>query len=148
MAACRYPPRGSRGVAGAVRASGYGTLASYHATAHEDVCLLVQVETGAAVGRLEEIAAVDGVDGVFIGPSDLAASLGHLGDPGHAEVQEVLREAACKLSAVGAPAGILATTAEDARRYAGWGYAFVAAGVDIGLMMGAARARLAQVRDA
>jgi len=146
VAATRYPPDGVRGVAGSTRASRYGLAPDYFEVANREVCVLVQIETGAALGRLEEIAAVAGVDGVFIGPSDLAASLGHLGRPAHPEVQAALRDAAERLARAGMPAGILATRAEDAIRYAGWGYRFVAGGTDLGLLVGGAvalRQRLA-----
>ena len=148
VAACRYPPHGVRGVAGGVRASGYGTVPGYHAGADAEVCLLVQVETGTALERLEDIASVDGVDGVFIGPSDLAASLGHLANPGHEDVQRAIETAAGRLADVGTPSGILAVAPGEAERYAAWGFGFVAAGVDLGLMMGAARERLERVRGA
>lgn len=141
--AAKYPPDGSRGVAEVTRASGYGTDKSYFATANAETCILVQIETPDALERLEEIAAVDGVDGVFIGPSDLGAAMGYLGQPGHPEVQAVIRSAVDRLTALGKPAGILATTLEDARRYRDWGYRFVAGGVDLGLMIAAAR----QLRD-
>ena len=144
--ASRYPPHGVRGVAGAPRASRYGQTEDYFAVANREICVLVQVETGEALGRLEEIAAVDGVDGVFIGPSDLAASMGHLGRPGHPEVQAALKDAAARIAATGKAPGILATNAADARRYVDWGYRFVAAGVDIGVLMAGAKAMLAEVR--
>ncbi|MGV0761704.1 HpcH/HpaI aldolase/citrate lyase family protein [Tistrella mobilis] len=144
--ASRYPPHGVRGVAGATRASRYGQTEDYFAVANQEICVLVQVETGEALGRLEEIAAVDGVDGVFIGPSDLAASMGHLGRPGHPEVQAALKDAAARIAATGKAPGILATNAADARRYVDWGYRFVAAGVDIGVLMAGAKAMLAEVR--
>ncbi|KYO52286.1 HpcH/HpaI aldolase/citrate lyase family protein (plasmid) [Tistrella mobilis] len=144
--ASRYPPHGVRGVAGATRASRYGQTEDYFAVANREICVLVQVETGEALGRLEEIAAVDGVDGVFIGPSDLAASMGHLGKPGHPEVQAALKDAAARIAATGKAPGILATNAADARRYVDWGYRFVAAGVDIGVLMAGAKAMLAEVR--
>lgn len=144
--AMHYPPSGIRGVAGSTRASRFGLATDYLRRANDEVCLLVQVETGAALGRLEEIAAVPHVDGVFIGPSDLAASLGHLGNPGHAEVQAALQDALARLKAVGKPAGILATNQADAQRYLDWGFAFVAASVDTGLLMGAARALLSNLR--
>lgn len=145
VAAMRYPPAGVRGVAGSTRASRFGLASDYLRRANEEVCLLVQIETGAALARLEDIAAVDGVDGVFIGPSDLAASLGHLGNPGHADVQAALRDALTRLKAVGKPAGILATNQADAQRYLDWGYDFVAASVDTGLLMQAARGLLANL---
>ncbi|WP_372070050.1 HpcH/HpaI aldolase/citrate lyase family protein (plasmid) [Tistrella mobilis] len=144
--ASRYPPHGVRGVAGATRASRYGQTEDYFAVANQEICVLVQVETGEALGRLEEIATVDGVDGVFIGPSDLAASMGHLGRPGHPEVQAALKDAAARIAATGKAPGILATNAADARRYVDWGYRFVAAGVDVGVLMAGAKAMLAEVR--
>ena len=139
VAATRYPPAGVRGVAGATRASRYGMTSDYFEVADREICVVVQIETGAALGRLEEIAAVEGVDGVFIGPSDLAASLGHLGNPGHADVQAALHDAASRLAAIGVPAGILATRVEDARRYVEWGYRFVASGTDLGLLVAGAK---------
>jgi len=138
VAATRYPPAGIRGVAGMSRATRYGRVANYAATAANHLCVLVQVETGEALNGLEAIAAVEGVDGVFIGPSDLAASLDHVGNPGHPEVQEKIRYAAETLRKVGKPAGILATKKEDARRYLDWGFLFVAAGTDAGLLAAAA----------
>ncbi|HVY99065.1 MAG TPA: HpcH/HpaI aldolase/citrate lyase family protein [Dongiaceae bacterium] len=128
--ACGYPPHGVRGVAGSTRATRYGRDKSYFKTARDGICLIVQVETVEALRSLEAIAAVDGVDAVFIGPSDLAASMGHIGNPGHEDVQQVLLGAVERLKAVGKPAGILAVTEADAKRYRDWGYVFVAAGVD------------------
>ncbi len=98
------------------------------------ICVLVQVETRSALDQLEAIAKVDGVDGVFIGPSDLAASLGHLGNPAHAEVQSAIADAVKRLKALGKPAGILTGNEEESRRYIEWGYLFVAVGADIGLL--------------
>jgi len=94
----------------------------------------VQVETREAMRELEAIASVEGVDGVFIGPSDLAASLGHIGNPAHADVQAALEDAVKRLKAVGKPAGILTLNDDEARRYISWGYTFVAVGSDIGLL--------------
>lgn len=139
VAATRYPPDGIRGVAGATRAGRFGLTTDYFQIANEEICVLVQIETAAALSRLEEIATVAGVDGVFIGPSDLAASMGHLGNPSHPDVQAALKDAVTRLTAVGKPVGILATGTEAAMRYLDWGYAFVAAGVDLGLLLGAAR---------
>ncbi|MCL7466685.1 HpcH/HpaI aldolase/citrate lyase family protein [Phaeovulum sp. NW3] len=141
-----YPPAGIRGVAGSTRASRFGLATDYLRRANDEVCLLVQIETGAALDRLEEIALVEGVDGVFLGPSDLAASLGHLGNPGHPDVQAALKDALTRLRAIGKPAGILATNQADAQRYLDWGYGFVAASVDTGLLMGAARGLLSNLR--
>lgn len=134
VAAVRYPPAGIRGVAAAARASRYGRVKNYLKTAEREICLLVQVETRSALDALESIAAVDGVDGVFIGPSDLSASFGHIGNPQHPEVQAALEDAVRRLKAAGKPAGILTLSEDEARRYIGWGYVFVAVGSDTGLL--------------
>jgi 4-hydroxy-2-oxoheptanedioate aldolase len=134
VAATRYPPKGMRGVGGA-RASGYGRITNYVKQADSEMCVLVQVETKTALNRLEEIASVEGVDGVFIGPSDLSASLGHIGETGHPEPQRAIEDAARRLKAIGKASGILTTNEEEARRYIGWGYVFVAVGVDMGVLM-------------
>jgi 4-hydroxy-2-oxoheptanedioate aldolase len=120
-----------RGVAVATRANRYGREADYFATVHEHLCVLVQLETREALARLEEIAAVDGVDGVFIGPSDLSASLGHLGDPGAAETQAAIADALARARAVGTPAGILTASVEAAHGYFEAGFTFVAVGADV-----------------
>jgi 4-hydroxy-2-oxoheptanedioate aldolase len=127
----RYPPHGRRGVAGATRASGYGRQADYHAGADAEICVLVQVETGEALADLAAIAGTPGVDGVFVGPSDLSASLGHLGKPNHPAVQREIARAAEVIIAAGKAPGILASGAADARRYLDWGYRFVACASDI-----------------
>ncbi|MEI8276483.1 MAG: aldolase/citrate lyase family protein [Hyphomicrobiales bacterium] len=134
VAATRYPPHGIRGVSVAARASRYGRVAGYLTKANDEICVLVQVETGQALAQIEAIAKVDGVDGVFIGPSDLAASLGHVGNPQHADVQAAMKNAVERLSAIGVPAGILTGNEEEARRYIDWGYLFVAVGSDVGLL--------------
>lgn len=128
--AIRYPPRGVRGVAGTTRASRFGRIADYVKRAEEELCLLVQIETRAGLDALEAIARTDGIDGVFIGPADLAAGLGHLGDIGHSEVQTAIREAIARIKACGKPAGILATDETSARRYMEWGTTFTAVGLD------------------
>jgi 4-hydroxy-2-oxoheptanedioate aldolase len=134
VAAVRYPPRGVRGVSAGSRASNYGRIKDYLQQADEQICLLVQVETRAALEQLEAIASVDGVDGVFIGPADLSASLGHLGNPQHQETQKALQEAGARLRKLGKAAGILAVVEADARRYIEWGYSFVAVGIDTALL--------------
>lgn len=140
VAATRYPPAGVRGVSAMTRAGRYGLAPDYFAIANEEICVLVQIETGEALARLEEIAAVDGVDGIFIGPSDLAASMGHLGQPGHPEVQAALKDAARRIADAGKAPGILANSAADARRYRAWGFRFVAGGVDLALLLRGAKA--------
>ncbi len=148
--ATRYPPQGVRGVAlGGTRATDYGTIRDYAGTAADQICVLVQVETKVAFDDLEKIAAVDGVDGVFIGPNDLAAGLGHLADVGHPVVQKALADAARRLKAIGKPAGILVGgTVEQAMKHFDLGYAFVAAGVDMGLLAQATRALASETRAA
>jgi 4-hydroxy-2-oxoheptanedioate aldolase len=134
VASTRYPPQGIRGVSVAARASRYGRTPGYLGKANAEICVLVQVETRTALDQLEAIAKVEGVDGVFIGPSDLAASLGHLGNPQHEEAQKAMQDAVKRLKAVGKPAGILTANEEEIRRYIDWGYQFVAVGADVGLL--------------
>jgi len=134
VAATRYPPAGIRGTAGSARGSRYGRVKDYLKKANGEMCVLVQAETKAALDQLEAIARVDGIDGVFIGPSDLAASLGHIGDMQHPTVQKAIEDAGRRLKAVGKPAGILTLNEDEARRYIGWGYTFVAVGADVGLL--------------
>jgi 4-hydroxy-2-oxoheptanedioate aldolase len=134
VASTRYPPHGVRGVSVAARASRYGRTPGYLGKANSEICVLVQVETREAMNELEAIARVDGIDGVFIGPSDLAATHGHLGNPAHAEVQTAIADAGRRLKKLGKPAGILTSNEDEARRYIEWGYLFVAVGSDVGLL--------------
>ena len=141
VASMRFPPHGIRGVASATsRASGFGADGTYLGQAHEKVTLIVQIESRAGLEALDEIAAVDGVDALFIGPADLAASLGHLGDPRHAEVQSAIADAFARIGAAGKPAGIFALSPDDARARKDEGYAFISLGTDIGLLSNGARA--------
>lgn len=128
--AVRYPPRGIRGVAGTTRASRYGRIADYAQRAEDEICMLVQIETRAGLDDLDAIARTDGIDGVFIGPADLAAGLGHLGEIGHADVQSAIKNAIARIRACGKPAGILATDEASSRRYMEWGTTFTAVGLD------------------
>jgi 4-hydroxy-2-oxoheptanedioate aldolase len=134
VASTRYSPQGIRGVAASTRASRYGRTPGYLTKANSEMCVLVQVETRTALAELEAIAQVEGVDGIFIGPADLSASLGHLGDALHAEPQAAMKEAVTRLKALGKPAGILSGNEDDIRRYIDWGYQFVAVGADVGLL--------------
>lgn len=143
--ACRYPPAGLRGVAGSTRASAYGRRKTYPHDANDQIAIVLQVETKEAFDQLEDIAAVDGVDGIFIGPSDLSASFGYLGNPQAEEMQANLKSATERLSAVGMASGILATTSVEANRYLSWGYTFVAAGVDTALLTKAVDAMRSEV---
>ena len=139
-AATRYPPQGIRGVgAAAARAARWGARAGYLNEANDEVCLLVQAETATALSNLEEICAVDGVHGVFIGPSDLAASMGHRGNPGHPEVQEAIERGLRRIAAAGKAPGILTPDTTLARRYLACGATFVAVGLDAVLLAQAAR---------
>lgn len=139
VAAMRYPPTGVRGVAGTTRASRYGLIPDYHKNAHKELCLLVQVETKTALENLEAIAAVEGVDGIFIGPSDLAASLGFPGNPYAPEVVATIETAIQRIQAAGKPAGILAFDEEYLHRCIAQGTTFTAVGGDIALLLGGAR---------
>lgn len=131
--AARYPGPdglgGIRGMAGA-RAARWGRLERYVHEANDQLCILLQAETRTALENLEAIAAVDGVDGIFIGPYDLSASMGHRGEPGHPEMLAVIEDALRRLARMGKPAGILAADEAMARRFMGWGASFVAVGLD------------------
>jgi 4-hydroxy-2-oxoheptanedioate aldolase len=132
--ATRYPPGGIRGITGSGRASRYGRVKDYLQNASQEICLLVQVETKSALDQIEAIASVDGIDGVFIGPNDLSASFGHIGNWGHPDVQAALEDAVRRLTKIGKPAGILTPNEEEAKRFIQWGYTFVAVGADLGLL--------------
>ena len=141
VAATRFPPRGVRGVASATsRASGFGAQADYLQRAHERTGVIVQIETRAGLEALDAIAAVEGVDALFIGPSDLSAALGHLGDPRHPEVQAAIADAFDRIRASGKPAGVFAMDAEDAERRIAQGFAFVSVGTDMGVLNSGVRA--------
>jgi 4-hydroxy-2-oxoheptanedioate aldolase len=140
VSATRYPPQGIRGVGSAVgRASQWSARSNYLDIADDEVCLLVQAETVTALANLEAICAVDGVHGVFIGPADLAASMGHRGRPGHPEVQAAIEQAMRTIVASGKAAGTLTSDATLARRYLALGCTFVAVGVDVLVYANAAR---------
>jgi len=139
VAATRYPPAGVRGVAGTTRATRFGRVKDYAKRAHEEICVLVQVETKPALDQLEAICAVDGVDGVFIGPADLAASMGHRGKPGHPDVQAAIEQAITTIVKSGKAAGTLTSDPTLARRYLELGATFVAVGVDVMLFVNAVR---------
>lgn len=135
VAATRFPPMGVRGVASATsRASGFGADSSYLANAHLTVAIIAQIESRAALDAIDEIAAVEGIDALFIGPADLAGSLGHLGDPRHTEVQDAIAHAKARIDAAGKPAGIFALSSQDARDKFAAGFRFVSVGTDIGLL--------------
>lgn len=136
--AVRYPPAGVRGVGAALaRASAFSRVTDYLETADAEICLLVQIESRRGLGAIEEIAAVEGVDGIFIGPSDLAADMGHLGRPGAPEVREAVEDGIRRIIAAGRPAGILTGDAALARDYLALGASFVAVGTDVSVFAGA-----------
>ncbi len=134
VAAARYPPLGIRGVSVGPRANDFGRIQNYHRNAHLDTCVLVQIETRAALKEIEAIAAVEGIDGIFIGPSDLAADFGHLGNPKHPDVQAAIKEAAKRIRAAGKSAGTLAGNVDDVEFLLSLGFNFTAAGSDVGIL--------------
>lgn len=121
VAATRYPPAGGRGVSSGSRAAGYGRLTDYLRTADDEICVLVQIETVRGLDNLEAIAGVPGVDGVFIGPNDLAASMGLIGDATHPSVLAAIDDAFGRLGAVGAATGYLTANPDEAARRAAQG---------------------------
>ncbi len=140
VAATRYPPRGVRGVgSGLARSSRWSAHPRYLHEADDGICLLVQVETAAALSQVDAIAAVDGVDGVFIGPADLSASMGHLGNPGHADVCSAIDAGIARILAAGKAPGILAVDETLARHYIAAGARFVAVGVEATMLARATR---------
>lgn len=135
VAATRYPPEGIRGVGAAfARASAFGTRARYIATANDEICLLAQAETALAMSNLADIARVPGIDGVFVGPSDLAASMGYPGNPGHPEVQRAIMAAIATILACGKAPGILCMDPSLARHYIDAGVRFIAVGSDVSIL--------------
>jgi 4-hydroxy-2-oxoheptanedioate aldolase len=134
VAATRYPPDGVRGIAVTMRANKYGRVKDYVQRVHEELCVIVQIETREAVSNIEAIAAVEGVDGLFIGPSDLAGDLGHLGDNRHPDVRVVIEDAVARMQAAGKVAGILAPVEADAHHWLDKGCRFVAVGSDVGVL--------------
>ena len=146
VAYTRYPPDGVRGVAGTHRGSRYGTVPNYLKRANEEICVIVQIETLPALAKLDEIAAVPGIDSIFIGPSDLSASMGHLGDIVHGAVQEHLAAAAKACRRAGKPSGIIGPTPEMVARFIDYGYSWVAIGSDMGFMVGRAQEYLSRFR--
>ena len=143
VAAIRYPPSGIRGVgSGMARASRWNRVQEYLHKAEQDICLLLQVETCKGLDNLDAILTVDHIDGIFIGPSDLSATLGHLGNPEHAEVQQAIESSIAKIIASGKAAGILSENETLAHRYLDLGATFVAVGVDTSLLANSSEALL------
>ena len=146
VAHTRYPPAGVRGVAGTTRATRFGRVKDYAKRAHEEICVLVQVETQAAVDNIEAICAVDGVDGVFIGPADLHASLGHTGEIANPAVKPLIDEAIRRIRKKNKAPGILTPNEADAKHWLGCGALFVAVGADVGILARGAEALAAKFR--
>ncbi|MEA1015744.1 4-hydroxy-2-oxoheptanedioate aldolase [Sphingosinicella sp. LY1275] len=143
--AARYPPHGLRGVGSAIsRGSRWNRIPNYLQKAEEDLCLLLQVESRKALDNLKEIASVEGVDGIFIGPSDLAADMGHLGNPGHAEVKSAISRGIRSLKRLGRPSGLLIADEALARAFIEEGASFVAVGTDVTVLARGAEALAAR----
>jgi 2-dehydro-3-deoxyglucarate aldolase len=140
VAATRYPPQGVRGVSVSQRSNRYGTVPDYFKGINDQICVAVQIESNAGVAAAKEIAATDGVDCIFVGPSDLAAGMGHLGNAGHPDVQKAIAAVFAYAKAHGKPSGILAPVEADARRYMEMGATFVAVGSDLGAFRSATQA--------
>lgn len=138
--ATRYPPQGVRGVSVSTRSNGFGSVSDYFKQINDNICVMVQIESLKGVQAAREIAAIDGVDSLFVGPSDLAAALGHLGNFNHPEVQAAIADVFAAAKACGKPSGILATVEADARRYAEMGCTFIGVASDLGLLRGASQA--------
>jgi 2-dehydro-3-deoxyglucarate aldolase len=148
VASTRYPPAGVRGISVSQRNNRYGTVPDYFATINDNICVMVQIESRAGIDAVDEIAKVDGVDGVFVGPGDLSGALGYIGQPNHPEVQKVIKHLVDRVRANGKPSGILAPAEADARRYLEWGVSFVAVGSDLGVFRSATQSLRDKFRDA
>jgi len=133
VAATRYPPQGIRGVSTSHRGNRFGTVPDYFKSINEQICMLVQIESRKGLEAAAEIAAVDGVDGVFVGPADLSAAIGHLGEPNHADSQAAIAAVFQAVHSVGKATGILTGVEAEARRYLEMGARFVAVGSDLGV---------------
>ena len=133
VAATRYPPQGFRGVSVSQRSNKFGSVKDYFTGINDQICVMVQIESRKGVEAVAEIAKTEGIDGIFVGPSDLAAGFGHLGNANHPEVQAAMAQIVAAAKAAGKPIGILAPVEADARRYMEQGITFVAVGSDLGV---------------
>jgi 4-hydroxy-2-oxoheptanedioate aldolase len=147
VAATRYPPEGIRGVAVSTRANRYGRVTDYFHRVHDELCVIVQLETRTALQRIEEIAAVDGADVLFVGPSDLAADMGYLGDSGHPAVRAAIEDAVARIRGAGKAAGILTPVEADAKHWLDLGFRFVAVGSDLGVLARQTEALAARFKE-
>lgn len=148
VASTRYPPAGTRGVAGTHRGSRYGLVDQYLLRAETEIGVIVQLETPVAMAALEDIAAVPGVDALFIGPGDLSASMGHLGAIGHADVQKALKEGVRRCHAAGKPVGIVGGTPALVKQYIADGFDYVAIASDMTMLLTCAQNYLGELRAA
>jgi 4-hydroxy-2-oxoheptanedioate aldolase len=146
--AVRYPPEGVRGVGAALaRATRWNSISNYYATAHENICLLIQIESVTGLENLDAILKVEGIDGVFIGAVDLSATMGYQGDPNHQDVQNAVVDAIKRIRQSGKAAGILSTQHEATQMYLELGTEFVAVGVDTSVLMNSLRELLAKYKN-
>ncbi len=148
VAATRYPPEGVRGLAAMHRASRYANVAGYPQAAAGEICVVLQVETPTALEAIESIAAVPGVDSLFVGPGDLSAAMGHYGNIAHPAVLAKLEWAAQACRRIGKPCGIVGGNPDLVKQFLGFGYTWVAIGSDMGLMVGRAQEWLSRAKDA
>jgi 4-hydroxy-2-oxoheptanedioate aldolase len=147
VAFARYPSAGLRGVAGTTRATGFGRIKDYFKNADAEICILIQLETETALKNLEAVAAIDGVDGIFIGPADLHASVGYLGEVAHEKIMPMIDQAIVRIVKTGKAAGILTASEENARRWLKFGATFVAVGSDVGVLARGADALVAKFKS-
>lgn len=147
VAATRYPPAGVRGVSVSQRSNRYGSVPDYFNAINDNIAVMLQIESRAGVAAAAQIAALDGVDGLFIGPSDLAAGYGHLGNANHPDVQAAMVAVFAAAKAAGKPSGILSPVEADARRYLEMGATFVAVGSDLGVLRMGTQALRDKYRD-
>jgi len=143
----RYPPHGVRGVSGTSRATRFGRVKDYAKRAHEEICVLLQVETESALKNIEAICGIDGVDGVFIGPADLHASLGYAGETANPKVKPLIDDAIRRIRKAGKAPGILTPNEADARHWLECGALFVAVGSDAGILARGADALAAKFKS-
>ncbi|MCO5124223.1 MAG: 2-dehydro-3-deoxyglucarate aldolase [Rhizobacter sp.] len=148
VAATRYPPQGVRGISVSQRSNRYGSVPDYLKRVNDQIAVVVQIENRAGVAAAAEIAAVDGIDCLFIGPSDLAAAYGHIGELNHPEVQQAIAQVHAAAQAAGKPTGILASVEADARRYLDMGLSFIAVGSDLGVLRMQSQALCDKYREA
>ena len=146
VAATRYPPDGIRGIAAVHRGSRYGTVPGYLKNASAEICVICQIETPSAAARIAEIAAVPGVDALFVGPGDLSGAMGHLGDIAHPAVQAALADCAATAKRLGMPCGIVGPNPDMVGKFVAMGYSYVAVASDMGMMVGRATEFLAALR--